>query len=174
MLAMKTARFTRADYMKLPEGFRAELIEGELVREPAPTQWHQAIAGWIHVQLAALVGPRRVVESPIDLFVDDECILQPDVAVLPESAPARPDIPEMAVPLLVVEVLSPSSIPRDRRRKPSIYFRAGVREVWIVNPADETAEILTPEGTRWFAAPEHPRSGVLPGFALDLAALFAV
>jgi Uma2 family endonuclease len=174
MVTARETSFTRADYMLLPEGLRVELIEGELVKEPSPTAWHQVLAGRIHLQLAMLVGTRRAIASPIDLFVDDESILQPDVAVLPASAPASPEKPEIAVPLLVVEVLSPSTSRRDRHRKPPIYFRAGVREVWIVDAAAKTAEILTPAGARRFDSPERPRSEALPDFELDLAALFGL
>jgi Uma2 family endonuclease len=174
MVITKETRFTRADYMRLPEGLRAELIGGDLVKEPSPTLWHQVLVGRIYRDLAALVGTRRVVPAPIDIFVDDESVLQPDVAVLPESAPARPDAPETPVPVLVVEVLSPSTRSRDRHRKPPIYFQAGVREVWIVDPDAKTAEILTPGGSVRFTSAEIPRSGAVPGLSLDLETLFTV
>jgi Uma2 family endonuclease len=171
--AISDARFTRADYMLLPEGFRAELIDGVLVKEPAPTGWHQRLVGDIHLALTACVDRRRVVFSPIDVFVDDYNVLQPDVAVLPEDAPIGPGTVAIAMPILVVEVLSPSTARRDRLVKTRTYLRAGVREVWLVDPDTRCAEIVTSSGTRLFAAGSVPRSGALPGFALDLGALFA-
>ena len=46
-----TAKFTRADYMRLPEGFPAFLLRGELVREAAPTWGHQAFVQGIAMRL---------------------------------------------------------------------------------------------------------------------------
>ena len=43
-------------------------------------------------------------------------------------------------PDLVVEVLSPSTVKNDRAHKKDVYERCGVREYWIVNPADKTVE----------------------------------
>jgi Uma2 family endonuclease len=71
MVTTDQAKFTRADYMALLEGFRAELLDGMLVKEPAPTGWHQYIVGRIHRVLADLVGLNRTLFSPIDVFIDE-------------------------------------------------------------------------------------------------------
>ncbi|MCU0724305.1 MAG: Uma2 family endonuclease [Planctomycetes bacterium] len=173
MKNVQEARFTRADYMLLPEGFRAELIDGVLVKEPAPTGWHQRLVREILLETVACLGRERAIQSPIDVFVDEHNVLQPDVAVLPEDAPIRRGAVEIAMPVLVVEVLSPSTARRDRLVKTRTYLRAGVREVWLVDPDTRCAEIVTTAGTRLFAAGSVPRSGAVPGFALDLGALFA-
>ena len=72
MVSIKEARFSRADYMRLPEGFPAELLDGLLVKEPSPAGWHQVLVGRIHATLHPLVGHRRAVLSPIDVFVDED------------------------------------------------------------------------------------------------------
>ena len=163
MKTMQEAAFTREEYMRLPEGYPAQLIEGVLVKEPAPTYRHQLIVGGIHLAACGLVGLRRVVLSPIDLFVDDLNVLQPDVAVFAEAPPV--DIAEIPVPLLVVEVLSPSTARRDRRQKSAIYLRAGVREVWLVDPAARWIEVRGAGGGTTGPGREQS-SMVLPGFAL--------
>jgi len=43
MVAHETIRFTTADYRKLPEDLRVELIHGELVKDASPTAWHQLL-----------------------------------------------------------------------------------------------------------------------------------
>ncbi len=68
---MLTVKFTRADYERLPEGYPVELIDGQLVKEPAPTFGHQWIVGRFHVEFYSLVGAGRIVVSPIDVFVDE-------------------------------------------------------------------------------------------------------
>ncbi len=166
-------KFTRADDIRLPEGFRVRFSDGMLVKKPAPTGWHQVIIGRLHLLLAAVVGSRRVVMAPIDLFVDDVNVIKPDVAVMSETTPLGPGSDEIPVPLPVAEVLSPSTARRDRREKPPLYFRSGVREVWIVDPEHRSLEIPTSAGPRPLPPGEPPRSEIVPGFAVDTAALFA-
>lgn len=172
MVTTREARFTRADYARLPEGFPAELLDGVLVKEPSPSGWHQVLVGKIYAALCGVVGPRRAVISPIDVFVDEWNVLQPDVLALPASAPVRPGDRQVAIPELVVEVLSASTASRDRDRKVGIYLRAGVAEVWLVDPDPESAEIHTPAGVERFAGDAAPSSAAMTGFALDLPSLF--
>jgi Uma2 family endonuclease len=78
----------------------------------------------------------------------------------------------VGIPLLVVEVLSPSTVRRDRDRKTGIYLRAGVREVWLVDPDAGTVEVHTEGGVERQAGESRASSVVLPGFTLawsDLA-----
>jgi Uma2 family endonuclease len=165
MVTTETTRFTREDYMKLPEGFPAQLIEGKLVREPSPTYGHQRTVGRLYQEICALVGDdRRVVLSPIDVFVDRYNVLQPDVCVL--AAPLGREVLHVGIPVLVVEVLSPSTAFRDRRQKRRIYLEAGVVEVWIVDPVAETIEIHTRDGAREFGLDEAAASGCVPGVSL--------
>jgi Uma2 family endonuclease len=166
-----TTKFTRADYMALPEGYPAELLDGMLVKSPSPTWGHQHLVTKLAVMLWGIVGPQRIVVSPIDVFVDEHNVLQPDVLVTPE--PRSPVEKEAGEPLLVVEVLSPSTKRRDRERKPAKYFQAGAKEVWIVDPQARTVEVLTPAGRRRFAEEEEARSEAVPGFALVARDLFA-
>jgi len=165
-----TTKFKRADYMALPEGFPAQLIGGELVRDPSPTYGHQRIAGDLYVQLRYLVGPDRVVISPIDVFLDDENVFQPDVLVTP--APLTRDADDVGIPCLVIEVLSPSTRHRDRREKLGTYLEAGVAEVWIVDPDDPSIEIHTIGGEAAFRGRDAAESQVVPGFRVTAEELF--
>ena len=82
--------FTRALYDRLPEGFPAQLVDGALLHDPAPLRGHQALVGRLFLAIAPLVGLRRVFVSPIDVALDDLNVLQPDLAVWDDPAPARP------------------------------------------------------------------------------------
>ena len=172
MVVTARGRFTRDEYMLLPEGIRAELVDGSLVREPAPVSWHQSLVGRLHLSLATAVDFRRLVFSPIDLFVDPYNVLQPDLLVLAPEDGVRPRETEVPIPILVIEVLSPSTAKRDRDEKTPIYLRAGVREVWLVDPETETIEIHDRDGARRFGGGDQPRSAVVPGFAPRLPVLF--
>lgn len=171
MVTMEQTRFTRAQYMRLPEGFRAQLLDGVLIRDPAPASWHQVVVGKIHYQLIQLVGICRTVQSPVDVFVDDHNILQPDVLVLPASHSIRRGDLEVAMPILVVEVLSRSTEKRDRNQKVAIYLGAGVAEVWLVHPHTAAVEIHRTRGVEHYRPDDRPESEAVPGFELDLATL---
>jgi Uma2 family endonuclease len=167
-----TEKFTRRDYLALPEGFPAELIEGEFVREPAPTRWHQRLVGTLSLRLVEVAGLDRVLPAPTDVYVDDWTVLQPDVLVTHPGDAVREGTEPGAIPLLVVEVLSPSTLLRDRDRKTGIYLRAGVAEVWLVDPDAKTIEVHSAQGVSRVARAERAASAALPGFTLawtDLA-----
>ncbi len=80
-------------------------------------------------------------------------------------------------PDLVVEILSPSSVERDRTLKRRLYARHGVREYWIVDTDARAATVLLLrdggfETAATYGEGETLKSPTLPGFALDVAALF--
>ena len=166
-MIVDTRRYTQADYLELPEGYPAELIDGMLVKEPSPSYWHQRIVGEIHLRLRLLLGPDRVVLSPIDVFVDEQNVLQPDLLVLSERDKGRPGMERVSLPILVIEVLSPSTADRDRKEKARIYLRAGVAEVWLVDPETETIEVRTRGGSVTCGAAEKAESRVVSGFRLS-------
>ena len=71
-----------------------------------------------------------------------------------------------------MEVLSPSTERRDRETKSAIYLRAGVQEVWLVDPGGATIEVRSAGGRRTFAGGEAARSEAVPEFVLEPTALF--
>jgi len=156
--------FTRSDYERLPDGFPCELVEGQLVKEPAPIYRHQRVIVRLIAALLETVGADRAVTAPIDLFIDDHNVLQPDVAVF-ATALAR-DVRHIPTPQIVVEVLSPSTAARDRGRKTGIYLRAGVGEVWLIDPYSGSIEVHTSLGVTGNAGHEVVRSDVIAEVAL--------
>ena len=164
-------RFTRTEYDRLPEGFPAQLIEGALVREPSPLYGHQEFAARLRHQLLDLVGPSLVPDTPADVGIDDLNVFQPDIVVLAVRPPR--DTHYVGTPILAVEVLSPSTERRDRHVKTGKMLAAGVREVWLVDPAGETVEIHTDRGSRIFRRVERAKSVVVAGFVVVPAILFA-
>ena len=80
-------------------------------------------------------------------------------------------------PDLVVEVLSPSTADRDRQLKLGLYARFGVREYWIVDPIEESVQVLElgPEGlgpAQTYTTGAVP-SRVVAGFEIDVGQVFA-
>ena len=80
-------------------------------------------------------------------------------------------------PDLVVEILSPSSIRRDRYEKQEQYARFGVKEYWIVDPTSHSVEILTLQDQRFIVhslatTAGNAESKILAGLSIDVATLF--
>ncbi len=171
MVTLARARFSVDDYLRLPEGFPAELIDGELVRDPAPTYGHQRLVTAILTRLVGLVGPGRVVPAPIDVFVDRHNVLQPDVLVTADPPPP-PRAERAGLPVLVVEIASPQSAGRDRVRKADLYLEAGVAEVWLVDPEAGTVSRRSRGDEETCTGAGHLASRAVPGFGLSPAALF--
>ena len=145
---MKTLeKKTVSDYEALPEGSPYQLIEGELVMSPAPGFEHFGSSFNLVLRLADAVyrtGKGRVIYAPVDLYLDEENVYQPDIMVVLKCSKAK--ITSKGVygpPDVVVEILSPSTAYYDLRVKKKVYERAGVREYWIVDPMERSLEIYT-------------------------------
>lgn len=167
---MAELRFTLADYMALPEGMRVELIEGEFLKMAEPTVMHQRIVGRLLVALTRLLGMDRVLVGPVGVHIDDYNGFAPDLVVVP--ADALPDDADRHVgtPLVVVEVLSPSTRSRDRKIKAKHYFRKGVAELWLVDGEARSVEVRTAAGSTTMA--DILVSAVLPEVRLPLREIF--
>jgi len=79
-----------------------------------------------------------------------------------------------SIPTVVVEVRSPSQTLASLRRKCGVFLAEGVLECWLIDPEARTFEVITQAGSRMLAPSETLTSPGMPGFELDLAALFAV
>lgn len=130
------------DYWNLPEGVRAELIDGKLYNMAPPSYKHQLIVGGLTQVLRNHVdangGPCKVIPAPfaVNLFNDKATYLEPDVSVICDSSKLD-DRGCNGAPDLVVEVVSPSSRRMDCLIKATRYEQAHVREYWIVDPMEE-------------------------------------
>lgn len=147
----KEEHYTYAAYRQWPEGERYELIGGEaLAMGPVPSRRHQEVVLEIARQIAdALDGtPCRPYIAPFDVRLpraneaDDEIdtVVQPDISVICDKSKLDEQGCRGA-PDWIVEVLSPATIGRDQIVKRALYEKAGVREYWIVHPADRVVTI---------------------------------
>jgi Uma2 family endonuclease len=158
---------TYEDYRLLPDdGNRYELIEGELfIVSPAPSTRHQAILTNLLVALVtALQRPRfaRVFPAPTDVVLSPDTALQPDLIVI--AATNASIITARAVegsPDIAIEILSPSSLDRDRYIKKRLFQQSGVQEYWVVDPeSDSIVAYRLDRGTYGIRA-RYDRSSVL-------------
>jgi Uma2 family endonuclease len=132
--------------------------------------------------LSAFVDPRNL---GLVSGADGMMRLFPGLVRLPDVAFASWDrIPGRRVPKepiagfapdLAIEVLSESNTPGEMARKCREYFEAGVRLVWLIDPATRTATVYTaPDRSTHFSEAETLDGGdVLPGFVLPLRDCFS-
>ncbi len=178
---MPKVRHTRADYDRLPEGACAQLIEGELVMTPAPTPWHEQLVARLIVRIAAFLGvdaDRRLLASKFEVVAGkppDEEVVQPDVAVLPKGTKPVAKGWQPSAPVLVAEILSPSTQRYDRGAKLRIYRAAGAKEAGLLDPDTGTIEVhdLETGKARTYAVGESAESGAVPGLRVDVRVFFA-
>ena len=135
----KNSGYTIKDYYALPDEKRSELIDGSFYEMEAPIPRHQIIA--LEIGSAFLNYVKRnnggciPLISPVDvqLDMDDKTVVQPDVLIVcDKNKVTGKNI--FGAPDLIAEILSPSTQKRDTSVKLKKYFRAGVREYWIVDP----------------------------------------
>jgi len=172
---------TLEEFFALPEdnSRRHELLDGVYVVSPPPSFRHQyAVMELCHRLLPAIADRPDLVLLPVlgDIVLGPRSVAQPDLFVLPKPPSNDTHWRDMSRPLLVVEVLSPTSAGRDRLVKRRLYQEAGIPEYWIVDLDSRLVERWTPDDER----PEviHQTltwklSDSASVFELDLPAFFA-
>ena len=130
---------TYADYAELPDdGRRYELHEGELSVTPSPGTRHQRVKNKLFDVLLHHISAHRLGElfdAPLDCILSDITVVQPDILFI--DAQHASLVSERAIegaPTLAIEILSPSTVQIDRRRKAQLYASHGVPWYWIVDP----------------------------------------
>lgn len=135
----KETACTAQDYWNLPEGYRAELIDGELYDMAPPGFIHQKLVHQIAWTLENYIrshhGSCEVIPAPfaVNLNADDSTYLEPDLSVICDKNKLTDRGCEGA-PDFIIEIVSPGSRKRDYFQKNALYSEAGVREYWIVDP----------------------------------------
>lgn len=136
---------TVEDLEKLPEdGHRYELLDGSLLVTPAPNILHQrCVVRLGALFLAAAGSDLEVIVAPFDWVLGPATLFQPDLMVA-----RREDVGLQRIeraPLLVVEVLSPSTRRFDLALKRMAYAEAGVAAYWLVDTEVPSLMVLDHE-----------------------------
>jgi Uma2 family endonuclease len=173
--------WTAEEYTQLKEiNTPCELINGELFMSPSPSPFHQDVLSNLNdfFKSVALKIGGKVYFSPIDLYVDAKNVFQPDLLFLSkEKISFVTSRGIVGPPDLIVEVISSSNIFADRNTKKKTYLNFGIKEYWIVDPANRTLEIYTPENSQdtpvFFLTDEgEVKSSVIPELQFDLKDIF--
>jgi len=135
--------YTIDDIYSLPDGHRAELIDGQIYDMAPPSRRHQEILSFMHAAIYNYItqngGKCKVYPAPFAVFLNADAFtyIEPDLSVVCDSDKLD-DKGCKGAPDWIIEIVSPSSKSMDYYTKLSLYRAAGVREYWIVDPLKQT------------------------------------
>lgn len=173
--AREIREYTIDDIYALPEGERAELIDGKIYFMSSPSVTHQRLLGKLYRAIADYIDSKKgnceVFLAPFAVFLkkDKKTYVEPDISVICD----KDKITEKGcngAPDWVIEIVSPSSQSMDYFIKLFKYREAGVREYWIVDPKDELINVYNFEKEDYikYSFNEEAVSGIYGDLAVKL------
>lgn len=175
----KTTGLTYEDLLEMfPEAdnVRRELIDGELIVTPSPSDRHQDAVLELGAHLLAWTKEHggKVYVAPRDVYFTERDVVEPDVLFLRAENLARSEERFVrGAPDVVVEVSSPSTRRLELVRKLELYERFEVKEYWYVDlDADRVEVYRLDEGRygppRQVIRGEDLESPEIPGFSISV------
>jgi len=171
------------DLQELPDdGQRYEIIDGELIASPAPIANHQRVLKRlvrVFDDFANETGRGEVFFAPFDVQLGYHDIVKPDLVFIATELGRVPGQHHKfeGSPVLVAEVISPSSWQTDRVKKMALYARSAVLEYWIADPEQRTFVVNVLEGQTYVPVVPDTEglfvSRALPGLRVDPATIYA-
>lgn len=138
--------YTIDDIYALPDGQRAELIDGQIYSMSPPGKTHQKISGNLFAEIHGYIRKKRgrceIYTAPFAVFLNDDerNYFEPDISIIcdldkldEKGCHGAPD--------WIIEILSPSTVRMDCGIKLFKYRDAGVREYWTINPKLRTVSV---------------------------------
>lgn len=149
----KQKTYTIDDIYALPDGERAELIDGQIYYMAPPSTTHQRVLNYLNTEINLYIrsrdGKYEVFPAPFSVYPDSEGdninkYLEPDISVICDKDKLD-DKGCHGGPDWIIEIVSPTSKRMDYYTKLSIYRMAGVREYWIVDTMRESITVYDME-----------------------------
>ncbi len=146
MASAQEKTYTIDDIYALPEGQRAELIDGQMYMMAPPKRIHQKLitelVSLIHRHIKSHDGSCEIYPAPFAVFLnkDSQNYVEPDISVVCDKTKLD-DNGCHGAPDWIIEIISPSTSRMDYGIKLFKYRTAGVREYWIVNPSTRTVNV---------------------------------
>ncbi len=131
--------YTTDDIYNLPDGKRAELVDGRMYMMSMPDTTHQRFVGKLFYIISEYIRSKNLKGepfiSPFAVFLngDNKNYAEPDISVICDSNKLT-EKGCMGAPDWIIEIVSPSSRQMDYMIKLFKYKNSGVREYWIVDP----------------------------------------
>ncbi len=180
-------RYSYAEYLTWEIDGMVELIKGKVFKmAAAPRRIHQEIAAKVFTRIFNFLEgkPCKVYPAPFDVRLpvhskkneDIFTVVQPDICVVCDPSKLD-DAGCIGAPDLIVEILSPGNNRKELQNKYEVYEEYGVKEYWIIHPAEQTLIIYTLKESKFvpsrlFTSGDIISSNGMEGFSLDLDYVF--
>lgn len=170
--------YTIDDIYALPDGNRAELIDGQIYYMVPPSRKHQDIVGELFGTIREYInsnsGLCRPYIAPFAVFLnkDDKNYVEPDISVICDRNKLT-DKGCLGAPDWIIEIVSAGSRRMDYFTKLFKYRTAGVREYWIVDPEKNRILVydFAAENTGDYTFSDSVKAGIYEDFHIDFAAI---
>ena len=159
-----------------------ELIKGILMRRTSPSVKHQRISRKLTEALGKFLAINPIGEylyAPTDVYLDDSNGIVPDISFVGKerSFVIKDEEYINGAPDMIIEIISPGSVKRDRVEKKKLYEKFAVKEYWLIDPANKTVEIFAIknnvyERRAFLEISGKLTSDILPGFEMEVEELF--
>lgn len=167
--------YTTDDIYALPDGERAELIDGKIYYMAPPNTRHQRILNFVNTEINVFIrknnGECEVFPAPFAVFLNenDRNYVEPDISVICDKNKIT-DKGCNGAPDWIIEIVSSSSRVMDYFTKLFKYRTAGVKEYWIVDPTKEVVMVyrFEKETMEEYSFGEDVPIGIYEGFCIKV------
>lgn len=170
--------YTIEDIYALPEGKRAELIDGQMYMMAPPNRRHQEILSELHLVIGNYIklkgGLCRIYPAPFAVYLDEttQTYVEPDLSIICNPNKLN-DRGCNGAPDWIIEIVSPSSRRMDYMIKLFKYRTSGVREYWVVDPDKNRITVYnfeteTPEE---YSFSDSVKAGIYDDLSIDFSAM---
>lgn len=179
MPLLKEETYTIDDIYALPEGERAELIDGHMYMMAPPSRKHQKIS----MELSSIIreyirshkGKCEVYAAPFAVYLDEgsNTYVEPDISVICDSDKLD-DRGCKGAPDWIIEIVSPASKKMDYLLKLLKYRSAGVKEYWIVDPEKNRVIVYNftgDESVNDYTLQDSIKAGIYDDLVIDFGSM---
>jgi Uma2 family endonuclease len=179
-----TKQYSMVDYLSWKFKERVELLKGYVAKiSPAPNSGHQIISWNLASEFSIVFKnkPCKAFAAPFDVYLpknskSEQTIVQPDLCVICDTSKIEKK-GCVGTPDLMVEILSPGNSRKEVIDKYEIYQEAGVKEYWVIYPAEQVLQVYSLKNAEFVAMkPKAPgdiyESELFPDLKINVEAIF--
>lgn len=178
MALAQEKEYTIEDIYNLPDGQRAELIDGQIYYMAPPNRKHQKILSALHIIIGSHInsqkGTCKIYPSPFAVYLDEHTntYVEPDISVICDKDKLD-DKGCKGGPDWIIEIVSPDSRQMDYYTKLFKYRTAGVREYWIVDSSKDLIHVYNFENALYtqYTFSDSVKAGIYEDLFIDFSKL---